>query len=447
MVPDGVGIKNYLYSKTFQNAPVSLSLFHNFDEDTISQIEKEVSLDAKIEIPSYSEGIGEKFLRELIHVSRIKFNAKKVNNPTILDFRKRKHRGLKLKIFYAVVAFTTNFATKYATILKLEKKYNKVLRNNKFYSDVHAILKKHNPDSVFCTHQRTLKAPTIFAAAKDLGIETATVIYSWDNIPKARLALKADKYLVWSHYMKEELQIFYPEISSEKIKITGTPQFEFYKNKSNIIEKDIFFNNYGLDDTKKIICFSGDDALTSPYDPAYLNDIASAIVAAGMDMKYQIVFRRCPVDVSGRYEWVLEKFPNLIINIPPLWNFNSDLWSAIYPTLEDVKLLVSLCYYGDVVINVGSTMAFDFGMFGKPCIYINYDHVKDRNWSVNNIYQFHHFRSMPSKNVVYWLNNTSEIAAVILETVKDPATTIGDWLQIVVNDTETSSEKIMKELL
>ncbi len=446
-VPDGVGIKNYLYSKTFQNVSASLSLFHNFDNDTISQIEKEVSLDAKIEIPIYFEGIREKYLRELIHVCRINHNAKKVDNPTILNFKNSRHKGIKLKLFYTLIAFNAKFVTGYGTILNFEKRYDKVLRNSKFYKEVHAILKNHNPDSIFCTHQRALKAPTIFAVAKDLGIETTTVIYSWDNIPKARLALKADVYLAWSQYMKEELQVFYPEISSDKIKVTGTPQFEFYKDKSNIIEKDVFFKKYGLDHNKKIICFSGDDAHTSPCDPEYLNDIASAIVAIGMDMEYQLVFRRCPVDVSGRYDWVLEKFPDLIVDLPPLWNFNSDIWSAIYPTVEDIKLLVSLCFYGDVVINVGSTMAFDFGMFGKPCIYINYDQVKDKNWSVNIIYQFHHFRSMPSKNVVYWLNNTSEIAAVISEAVKDPITTIGDWFQIVVNDTETASENIIKELL
>ncbi len=446
-VPDGVGIKNYLYSKTFQNVSASLSLFHNFDNDTISQIEKEVSLDAKIEIPIYLEGIWEKFLRELIHVSRIKYNAKKVNNPIILDFRKRRHKGLKLKLFYTVVTFTANFVVGYRTILNLEKRYDKALRNTKFYNEVCVILKNHNPDSVFCTHQRALKAPAIFAAAMDLGIETTTVIYSWDNIPKARLALKADVYLAWSQYMKEELQVFYPEISSDKIKVTGTPQFEFYKDKSNIIEKDIFFKKYRLDDNKKIICFSGDDALTSPYDPEYLNDIASAIVAVGMDREYQLVFRRCPVDISDRYDWVLKKFPNILIEMPPLWNYNSRIWSAVYPTYEDVKLLVSLAYYGDLVINVGSTMAFDFGMFNKPCIYINYDIEENKDWSVEKVYRYPHFKSMPSQNVVHWIHSKNGILDTIQKALEQPSISkINDWYEIVTGNIEEPSKKIIKEL-
>ncbi|MFT5103010.1 MAG: hypothetical protein ACI86C_000661, partial [Candidatus Latescibacterota bacterium] len=158
-------------------------------------------------------------------------------------------------------------------------------------------------------------------------------------------------------------------------------------------------------------------------------------------------FRRCPVDRSGRYDWVLDKFPNLIVDMPPLWNFNSEKWTAVYPTVEDVKLLVSLAFYADVVVNVGSTMAFDFGMFDKPCIYINYDHKKDPNWSVDTIYQYQHFRSMPSKKAVFWLPSASEIIP-LLDTVKsDNTTQLKQWFKVVVSDPESASENIKKLIL
>jgi hypothetical protein len=153
------------------------------------------------------------------------------------------------------------------------------------------------------------------------------------------------------------------------------------------------------------------------------------------------------VDVSGRYDWVLEKFPNLIKEAPPLWNFNTSKWTAVYPTRDDIKLLVSTVYYCDVVVNVGSTMAFDFGMFQKPCIFINYDVKKDTNWSVDTIYRFQHFRSMPSKKSVYWLHSKETIANTISEALRNPATAIEKWFTIVVNHPETASENILKELL
>jgi hypothetical protein len=177
-----------------------------------------------------------------------------------------------------------------------------------------------------------------------------------------------------------------------------------------------------------------------------LNDVAAAIQENGKESDFQLVFRRCPVDVSGRYDWVLEKYPNIIVNMPPKWNFNSSIWSAVYPTYEDVKLLASLCYYADVVINVGSTMAFDFGMYGKPCIYINYDHIKDRNWSVDTIYKYQHFRSMPSQKAVYWFNNKTEIPEVITKALDAPNTDIAIWYSIVNEHTEEASKNIFNTL-
>ena len=443
--PDGTGIKNYLYSRVFSTTSAHITLFHNFDDDTLSQLDSTIKVDDYLTIPKYKESVKEKFLRELIHTARLNYNAKNEANPTILAFRKRNHGTAKLKVFYALVTLAAKRFKKYESILKLERKYDRSLRQNPFFKEVQELLKQANPDVVFCTHQRALKAPTVFMAAKDLGLSTATVIYSWDNIPKARLALRADKYLVWSQYMKTELERMYPEITPEKVVVTGTPQFEFYNDPENIIERSKFYESYGLDPQKKLICFSGDDVKTSPYDPHYLNDLAESL--SKEEEQYQIIFRRCPVDLSGRYDWVVKKFPDLIIEIPPLWNFNSRVWTAVYPIYEDVRLLVSMAYYCDAVLNVGSTMAFDFGMFGKPCVYINYDHVPDKNWSVNTIYRYQHFRSMPTEKAVYWLNSKEEIAQLMAEVIHNPKTEIKDWFQVVVNYVDTASDKIIKELV
>ncbi|NND61776.1 MAG: hypothetical protein HKN48_01140 [Flavobacteriaceae bacterium] len=446
LVPDGTGIKNYLYSKIFRDDEIELTLFHNFDADTLRQIQQHVSIKESVEIPAYKESIKEKFLRELIHRCRLWYNSEKLQNPTIKTFWKSNHKSWKLKLFYGSVVFASKFIGSYGKMLKLEEKYQKSLRKNTFYEKVKEILKSQEPDLVFCTHQRALKAPTVFAAATDLGIKTSTVIYSWDNLPKARLALQSDDYYVWSEHMKLELRLFYKEISEEKIKITGTPQFEFYYGNDHIIEKKEFYSSYGLDSNKTLICFSGDDELTSPYDPHYLNDLAEAITNSGWENKYTIVFRRCPVDVSGRYDWVVEKYKDLIVEMPPLWNFNSKKWTAVYPTFDDVKLLVSLAFYADLVVNVGSTMAFDFGMFNKPCVYINYDHVPDPKWSVDIIYKYPHFRSMPHENTVYWFDSKENISGVLDTALNSGGNQIKKWFQIIVAPHKIASEEIQKLL-
>ena len=47
-------------------------------------------------------------------------------------------------------------------------------------------LKALSPDFVLNLHQRATIASPIISAAKKLKIKTGTVIFSWDNVPKAR---------------------------------------------------------------------------------------------------------------------------------------------------------------------------------------------------------------------------------------------------------------------
>ncbi|HEY1193463.1 hypothetical protein [Flavobacterium sp.] len=444
LFPDGVGIRNYLYSNVFNHLNEDLILFHNFDPETIQAIQQNTSLNQEVEIPKYQESVKEKFLRELICLARLHYNNSKVNNPTLLTNWNWNQKTFSKKVFYKTIEFLAPFFKQYSSILNLEKKYQKAIRKNSFYDQVKDILKKTEPNVVFCSHQRALNAATIFAAATDLGIKTTTVIYSWDNLPKARMALKADTYFVWSEYMKKELNLFYPEIDSNQINVTGTPQFEFYDDVKNIISKEVFYQQYNLDPNKKIICFSGDDTKTSPDDPKYLKDIAEEITKAGLQHEYQILLRRCPVDFSGRFDDVVSQYKDLIKEVPPLWYFSkSSEWNSVYPTLEDVKLLVSTAFYSDIVVNVGSTMAFDFAMFNKPCVFINYDQ-KDKtvyNWSVKTIYSYQHFKSMPDPDAVVWLNNKEEIVSKI-SFKKSCSPTMIKWKEVVLEDYNSSSTKI-----
>jgi hypothetical protein len=450
IVPDGVGIKNYLYTDVFKKTNHNLILFHNLDRNAILDIQTITNIENEILIPDYQETLIELFLRELICFSRLKFNSKLVKNKSIIkNWTWSKKTGSKF-LFYKLIEFASILFNSYSSILKLENIYQKVIRKNIFYKKVKDIFEQNNPKSIFCTHQRGLKMATIFAVAHDLKIPSTTVIYSWDNLPKARLALRSNKYLVWSDYMKNEMKIYYPEINQNNVFVTGSPQFEFYNDKNNIIDKAVFYEKYNLDINKKIICFSGDDELTSPDDPKYLNDIANQLKLKNLDNNFQILFRRCPVDVSGRYDSVIKNHSDLIKIADPLWNFNKNKsWETIYPTFKDVELLVSTVFYSDLVINIGSTMAFDFVMFEKPCIFINYDQEfkTDKNWSSKIIYDLQHFRSMPNQDVVIWVNNQDEIIDKIVKALKfDNKNSMIEWSNTILYDKNNASKNIIQNL-
>ena len=94
LFPDGVGIRNYLYSDVFKGMENELVLFHAFDTKTEQVVKDITAIQNTISIPKYSESLQEKFLRELICLARLKHNAKLVNNPTVLTNWKTHHKGL-----------------------------------------------------------------------------------------------------------------------------------------------------------------------------------------------------------------------------------------------------------------------------------------------------------------------------------------------------------------
>ncbi|WP_062122320.1 hypothetical protein [Geofilum rubicundum] len=437
LVPDGVGLRNYLYSKLMDEFPdeVEIMLLTVLPQEVV----KDVALSHRhkishVAMTGYKESFKGKLLKEVITYARLRYNTRKVQNDTIMINWTRKNFAFWTRLFFAMAAFIGFFFSfSYKSIEWLEKQYSRHLRSTGYFEEQTRMLNEHQPDVIFSTHQRSLDGSVIVEAAKALGIKTIGAIYSWDNLPKARLLVRTEHYVVWSDYMKQEMADYYPEIHSENIVVTGTPQFEFYFNKDLYMDRAAFFAQEGLDPNRKVLCFSGND-LTFPCDEKYLNDLAEALMQMPEKDRPQVLLRRAPVDLSGRFKPVIEQFPELIKASDPLWKTYSKGWSFIVPTREDIKLLVNVALHADAVINVGSTMAHDFAVYGKPAIYINYDQPSVTHWSAVTNNQYQHFRSMPNKDCVIWLNGKDEIAACVNKAMNGPlpdAETRAAWFRVV----------------
>lgn len=454
LIPDGVGIRNYLYSDVIKHLKnqAAISFWSPIPKEAFAEVQELHKIDIEYKnIKLSPEGIVTRLFREAATYSRLLYNSEKVNNETILGNWRKEGKSFKLRLLYNLAEVIGRWgAKKYKRIIWLEKvsrKYWSTSLIDSYKKD----LKELNPSCIFITHQRVAVLNPICIAAKELSIPVVSAIYSWDNLPKARLAVFADKYIVWSAYMKEEMSTYHPEISSDYIITTGTPQFEFYNKevfKSSRLE---FAEKYGLDETKKWICFSGDDKTTSPNDPLYLRDIVQTIKSNRDLNDIQILFRRSPADFSSRYDSVLTEFKDSIVSIDPEWHTSSSGWSSFFPKFSDITLLVNMALHCDLVINVGSTMAHDFAIFNKPCLYINYNQKENMQWRAEKIYKFQHFRTMKGLTAVGWLNSKEEIKEKVLEALHNPDVVGRDrneWLKrIVQHPLEENSKNIATVLL
>lgn len=449
LIPDGVGIRNYLYSDIIKHlkSQAAISFWSPIPEEAFNEVKElhEINVEYK-NIKLAPESIVTRLFREGATYARLLYNSEKVNNETILGNWRKEGKNFKLRQLYNLAEILGRWgAKKYKRILWLEKVSRKYWSKS-IIDSYKKDLKELNPSCIFITHQRVAALNPISIAAKELNIPVVSAIYSWDNLPKARLAVFADKYIVWSSYMKDEMITYHPEIPSDQILITGTPQFEFYSKEIFKASREEFAKKYGLDKNKKWICFSGDDKTTSPNDPLYLRDVVQAMMNKGSLNDIQILFRRSPADFSDRYDTVLTEFKDFIVSIDPEWHTTNAGWASFFPKFSDVGLLVNMAFHCNLVINVGSTMAHDFAVFNKPCLYINYNQKENLQWRAERIYRFQHFRTMKELDAVGWLNSKEEIEDKVLLALKNPDT-IGkdrkEWLKkIVLHPLEVNSKNI-----
>ena len=85
------------------------------------------------------------------------------------------------------------------------------------------------------------------------------------------------------------------------------------------------------------------------FDPDYLRDLADTIDKNNLTDKYQIIFRRCPVDWSDRYDKVIQDYSEIIYEINPIWKSNSIGWNSYVPLIEDTLLYSWILRFCDIV--------------------------------------------------------------------------------------------------
>ena len=448
LLPDGIGLRNFAFTnfhKLGLEKEYDITFWNNtpFELSTLG-IKEIIIKNAK------AHPITDLLKTAQTHIE-LSHSIKKSKDKVYNSYRfPLSRRDIKASVKSAMIKAIILWNNSQKGLKNIRAAIAKNERKTKLYFDCFETLQKEKPAMIFCTNQRIMLAVAPILAAQDLGIPTATFIFSWDNLPKGTKILETDFYFVWSEHMKSELLNYYPHISEEQIKITGTTQFEPHFQQNLLVSKEAFFKEHKLDTTKKYICYSGDDITTSPNDPIYLADLAKAIVILNeKGANLAIIFRRCPVDFSNRFDEVLAEFKAIITSINPKWEKKGNSWHSILPTKEDLVLQVNTIFHSELVVNLGSSMVFDYATFAKPCGFINYDvpNIDYPNWSVKKIYNFIHFRSMPSKDSVFWINSPDEMQQIVEKMLSNDAAKVVEnaqkWFEkINQHPPEKASERI-----
>lgn len=423
IVPDGVGIRNFLCTgfvdRMRTKGPVHI--WHALPEAGLAPHRARWGDAVQwTPLPRYREGLPERLLRQAKIDAQLYWKAQQ-DNSAIAFRRRRRAQRWPPRLIARTARTVGRLASHQRGVAWLDRAHARAALRASYLEPFSALVRAEQPDVVFCVHQRASTAVPAMLAARQEGVPTVNFIYSWDNLPKGRMAVHADHFLVWSDFMRDQMRTYYPEVQEERLHVVGTPQFEHYVNDDLREPRTAFFARHGLDPDRPVVCFSGDDVSTSPFDPVYLEDLAKAVAAMPAANRPQILFRRCPVDTSDRFDAVIARHPDMAVSDPQWLRAREGDWTQVVPTLEDVALLVNVVAHCDLVVNLGSTMALDFAILDKPAIYVAYAPAgADDGWSVEDVYRLPHFAVVHDLDPVHWARSADDLARLVAHALAHP---------------------------
>ncbi|TDY11785.1 hypothetical protein [Meridianimaribacter flavus] len=423
VITDGVGFRNFMLSDFLREAETT------FDKVVIysylpEKVYEDFEMNAKVvELPVINDNFFTWFflkLKEMAHLQLHKqgnFGIKDVirTNKT----KSRSIRGYAKRLVFLI----TSVCNSESWIKRFNRLQQRTFKSHHITKAYINMLKIHEVDFLFFTHQRPPYIAPLIYASEQLNIKNGTFIFSWDNLAsKGRMAGDFNHYFVWSHLMATELLHFYKKIHSSQVHVVGTPQFEPYVLERYKTSKQEFFEKFRLNAEHQTICFSCGDVSTSKNDPLYIEVIAEAI-QNGVLGAVNFIVRTSPAESPERFHFLKERYPFIIWNYPK-WDLvrqdHQETWSQRVPDRVDVKDLRGILQYCDVFINMCSTMSLDAMCFDKPVINPVFGNAENGWYNDQRFLKFAHYKRVVESGAVAVVKTKEALIKEINNSLKNP---------------------------
>lgn len=273
----------------------------------------------------------------------------------------------------------------------------------------------------------THEAPYILAA-RALGIPTLGCILSFDNLTSRGLVPAFDYYAVWNARMRDQVLRFYPESKAERVRITGTPQFDFHKREQFRWSRDKTLERIGLRNGERYILYGGNLSLYTPSEPKLVAELAQRCAATPSLREHRIVVRPHPQDESARWEEVKTHNPRIIVTKPG--KPEDDPFGC-----EDQALLVNTLRHADVCLNVASTISLDSAVVDTPVICVAFAGRRggEEDRFCRDVYNTEHYRPIADSGGVRLAFSMEQLVDEIVGYVHDQSRD-GESRRALVNE-------------
>jgi hypothetical protein len=376
LLPDGVGFRNFGFGNFLVEATKlgHVHLFHLMAESSLPSktLEANDSLSWQRLAP-FTEYPLAFFLRQTLMTAQRYWIG---TPPNLSALNRPAYGSLRRKLVMKAARRIGHLCASPERMNWIEQAHSMVMGRSREVAHFRRVFERIRPNVVFSSNQNPLFVIAPVLAANQLGIPTATFVFSWDNLStKGRIAAPFDHFLVWSDHMKQELHRFYPKISDQHAHVIGTPQFDFYADRKLLWSRSEFCRRIGADPNRSLICYSGGDVEVSKADHLHVAVLMELIRSGQVQGRPQVLLRPAPSDQGTRYDSVRRDFPELIY-APPAWTRSHSPYGDFFgmvPSMADVQLLANLTFHSDLNVNFASTMTLDFAIRDKPVVNVVFE--------------------------------------------------------------------------
>jgi hypothetical protein len=255
-------------------------------------------------------------------------------------------------------------------------------------------------------------------AARELGIPTATFVFSWDNLTsQGRIFPMSDYYIVWNETLRNELLEIYGSLRPERVFIAGTPQFDFHFRPEFYWSREEFCARVGADPKRPIVLYStgmANHVIGEPWVAERIADFLAEMRDLGPP---QLLVRILPKGPQHHFDDLKRRRKDILF--PPIpWE---PAW--LTPTIEDVYLLTNTLRHAGVGVNIASTISLELCMFDKPVINVAYPppHLdQTMEFDYTRYYDFEHYRPIVESGAIEMAYSEGELRGKIIEALKRP---------------------------
>jgi hypothetical protein len=219
----------------------------------------------------------------------------------------------------------------------------------------------------------------LMEAARLLGIPSAVMIRSRDNIAaKIQHLSDADLYLVWSGYLKHALLKMYPEIDPQRVRITGSPQFDYHLDPAYRIPREEFFERVGLSPHRPLVVYTLATPRLIDHEIEIAQHLADAAHAGRLAGRAQLLVRGHPRMFGSSHPLLHREYPEAKVwPKPEPAAYDSPQHNAVVVARlrEDTPMHYATIAYQNVQVNICGTMTIDSAILDKPTVHVHYDLV------------------------------------------------------------------------